>query len=324
MEYKEHSYSPFQESVLAYAKKKFPETYNELTKTIERTFEDQERRNKLLEIIEQIVEMKSLSELSDEELLEGGIERRDDETYIIAVSTHFHEKRLPKGYGYKGGAARSLLLRNIGLDPTSLPRDIDIIRLTEEEPESRLDEKLAEEYMPDDLAQGYGVEHIDDTQEYLDTRDLTMNELYATDDFIVATDACLRDTIRGIIRQTDYEYEQYYDDIGPKMLAKMLRFYAEALSRGMDFSLDTEVEKKLEEYGLTWFWMALNLDKAAEIGSKVANQYIEELKKRKQIPDHLDDIEQVTLFLYKQMGPGNFYFRYAPAVDYIREENWIQ
>lgn len=248
-----NEYSAFQKGILEYAKREFPGLEKELKKSQERSFELQEKRKKLLKKIEQIASEKPLSELTDKKLLEGGIERQENNTYKIAVKNHFHDKRLPEGYGYKGGAARSLLLRNIGIDPTSMPRDIDIVRLSEKEPHEGVDEKLAKEYMPDDFAQGHGVEFLKNITEYLNTRDLTINELYATDEYIVATDECLRDTIRHIICQSDYEYEQYYDDIGPKMLAKMLRFYSEALSRGMETSLDKDIERKLEEYSITWF-----------------------------------------------------------------------
>ncbi|MBU1901746.1 hypothetical protein KKG82_05265, partial [Patescibacteria group bacterium] len=314
----------FKDSLLKYAQKEFPEAVELLKKAEQETVDETVKREQRLAIIEHIAREKELSDLTAEELHLVGLEQIDEWSYRLPVTEHFMEKRLPEGYGYKGGAARSLLLRNLGIDPTSLPRDIDIVRLTEDEPEPGMDNELAQEYMPDDFKQGDGVEVLENIGEYLNTRDLTMNELYATDEYVVATDACLRDIIRGIVRQSDYEYKQYHDQIGPKMLAKMLRFYAEALSRGMELTLDDDAEQTIEEYGIRVFWLALNLDKAAEIGAKVAEQYVKELQQRKLIPANLEDVQDVADWLYQQMGPGNFYFRYAPASVYEAEDDWVE
>ncbi|MFH1632265.1 MAG: hypothetical protein ABIA47_04615 [bacterium] len=47
---------------------------------------------------------------------------------------------MPAGYGYEGGAARSLLMRALEIDLTYTPRDLDIIRLSDEEPSPGADD----------------------------------------------------------------------------------------------------------------------------------------------------------------------------------------
>jgi len=153
-----------------------------------------------------------------------------DDTYSLPVINHFSDKRLPIGYGYKGGAARALLLRTLDIDPTYVPRDIDVVRLTWLKDSGELDAKVAQENMPDDFAYGAGVEVVSDRDEYLTSRDFRLNEVLATDDRIIFTRGALLDTIRHIIRPTSFEQGEC-GMVGPKMLAKMLRFYSEFIYR---------------------------------------------------------------------------------------------
>lgn len=314
------------EMVLDYAKRHFPDALEGLQKTEHIDTEELERRRQRHAIIEQIALKKEFSELSDQELALAGLERREDGFYQLLITDHFQDKRLPEGYRYKGGAARSLLQRNLGLlTPTASahPRDIDIIRLVPDEPSPGLDQQLAQEYMPDDLENGHSVEYIDAEATYLNSRDFTINELYATDKHIVATDACLRDTIRGIIRVTDYDYRQY-GSIGPKMLSKMLRFYAEALSKGLSVKMEYKAQRTLDEFSLPLFWIGLNLDRSLELGMDTAKEYVHQLHQYNQIPAELETVEEVVEWMRKQLEPRNFYFRFAPNSDYLREEEWVE
>ena len=131
-----------------------------------------------------------------------------DDVFEITVKDHFSERRLPQGYGYKGGTARALLLRTIGMDPSYIPRDIDVMSFNSTNPD--VDRQVAEEFMSDDLEMsksGNVIEPYDD--DYFETRDVTINKLYATDEKIIVTKQCLLDTVRHIIRPTQYELDQF-------------------------------------------------------------------------------------------------------------------
>lgn len=157
---------------------------------------------------------------------------RNGTKFVFRVQNHFsHDLRLPKkGYVYKGGAARALLMRALRLDSESVPRDIDVSRLDAILPDADLDDHVARVFMPDDYQHGNGVEAIADVETYLSTRDLTVNELYADDEQIVASAQCVLDTVRGILRITDYEKDEY-GGAGPKLVAKIVRLYAHALDK---------------------------------------------------------------------------------------------
>ena len=68
--------------------------------------------------------------------------------------------KLPKGYGFKGGAARLALLRALGLEELSV-RDFDVVRIDAFSDGSIADE-IVIEFMADNFAHGWGVEAISD------------------------------------------------------------------------------------------------------------------------------------------------------------------
>ncbi len=202
-----------------------------------------------------------------------------EKIYVLGVTNHFSEDRPPEGYAYKGGAARTLLLRNLGIDPTYTPRDIDIVRLIEEEPYEDADHEVASKFMPEDYSTGYGVDYEEDVDQYFDTRDFTINEVLATDEKIWFTESCLRDTVRKVIRPTQFERYNFSEEgeLGPKMLSKILRFYAEAVHRWDDAAIEGVEDWEFEEYFIRPFWLALQLDRAFDVSSAVAEKFVSEL-----------------------------------------------
>ncbi len=227
----------------------------------------------------------------------------------IDVLDHFHNRRLAEGYAYKGGAARSLLLRSLGLELRSVPRDIDLIRIKGEKGVTQEDRRLAKIYMPDDAQDGYGVEFVGDIDAYFASRDYTINEVYATDSAIYCTEACVRDTIRRIIRVTQFERDRFEGQIGSKMLAKAMRFYAEGIERYQLVELAEKENMTIESTFVSPFWLAVQLDRAVERGDKAVKIFIAVLKDRKQIPEKIQTDLDLASYLQSIMSGGYFHFR---------------
>lgn len=244
--------------------------------------------------------------------------------YRFPVKSHFSEKRLPTGYFYKGGAARALLGRALGID-VQHPRDIDIVRFGEE-PEKGMDHRIEEEFSPEEVGFGRGVEKINESR-YFFTRDITLNEVVASDTEIIASAECVLDTVRRIIRMTPYERETYESEDGTsdqKILARMILFYVEHIERYDEAVLDPTTDKQFESTFISPFYMAVQLDKACQRGEGVANRYVNELKKRGQIPEYLEKIEEVARFSLVMMRDKDFYYRHAPSTQFEQEDEYIE
>ena len=228
--------------------------------------------------------------------------------------------RLPEGYGYKGGAARTILEYALGL-PISPPRDLDIVFVGESE-DVTLSDDLAEKYMPDDFENGYGVEPLE--EDYFGTRDFTLNEVLYDGGKIICTRKCLTDLLRNIIRFTDYEkHESYTPDrefyIYPKLLAKAVRMVALARTRGHQRARITREIGPLRGWGIDDFHLALHLDRAMEQGPEVAKAYMDIMHKNGIIPS---EIQSVNDFFKYLMTKTDFIFRCAPPQE-IEEDKFI-
>lgn len=230
-------------------------------------------------------------------------------------------KPLPASYAYKGGAARFLLRRVLDLGVQRAPRDYDLIRISED---ASRDKELAQEFMPDDAAHGYGVEDATDLDQYFATRDFTLNELYATSTALIATEACLLDTARGIVRLTDHELGR---GLGPKLYAKALRLYAEAILAGEELDI-TPVETQWGEEDITPtfiqpFWIALQLDRAYEQGNLVAENFVQTLVSKRQLPDNIASPEEARTYLNERIRDRPFHFRHVPAEELALEDSFV-
>lgn len=250
--------------------------------------------------------------------LSGGPE----DVYKLKVKNHFWDKRLPSGYGYSGGAARALLMRNLGIDPYYMPRDIDVVRLDREEPYDRADEEVAAKFMLEDFAHNHGVRDESDQDRYFNDRDLTINQIIATDKEILITRLGLLDSARHIIRPTDYEKKAFDGEIGPKMLARVLRFYVEMINRYGNVSIEGINDCVFEKLFVKSFYFALQLDKAVEVSYRLGQDYVDELKKRGRLPDEIESVEDAVSYF---LGCTNdFYYRYAPVEQFDLEEEWAE
>lgn len=277
-----------------------------------------EERRDLLEGKVADTELSSL--LRDFGCKDFAVEEVSEDLYAFDLPG-FHKdetlRSLPGGYGYKGGAARALLMRILGVDTTYVPRDFDIIRLTDDEPYQGADVDVAKQYMANDFEYGHGVEVIHDENIYFESRDLTINEVYATKDRVVATRQCIADTLRGVIRPT---YNLLHcEGLRGGNLAKIIRFYAEAIERYDEATIEDLPVYALEPSSIYPFYLALNLDKAYEKSPRIAREFVAQLKKIKQLPGDIRDTEDAASYLLSVMTNHNFYFRHVPVSEISQE-----
>jgi len=195
--------------------------------------------------------------------------------------------------------------------------------LSDKEPQSTQDGVVAKKFMQDDFAHGHGVEVLHSTHRYFNTRDFTINEVYATEESIYCTEQCILDTIREIVRITEYEYgvtdeegEKYNEDGTPfeapnKLLVKLVRLYSEGILENNKTSIaDTE---DTEFASITnMFWVALQIEKAYEQGPAYAEAFAKELVSKNILPSYIDSAKQAAIYAGTKLQRP-FYFRHAPV-----------
>ncbi|MCA9349507.1 hypothetical protein KC853_00490 [Candidatus Saccharibacteria bacterium] len=196
-------------------------------------------------------------------------------TYLIPseVFDQFGLDKLPVGYCYMGGVARSVAIALLCQYQQKMPfRDIDIVAITDFDPDPTLQDPLSEKYMPEDYSHGHGIkrESFDD---YFRTRDFTVNQVLIDGDRLIITPDCQKDLLGGRIRPTDHElsYAEYEESLGPKLTVKAILLeivFQKYLGVG---SFDFNHLGYPEE--IRNFYFALALNKAFEWGLDIANQF---------------------------------------------------
>ena len=111
---------------------------------------------------------------------------------------------------------------------------------------------------------------------------------------------------------------------GDKQLAKILRFYIELIHRWGSATIKGVKDEELENYFIGPFWLAIQLDKAYQTSPQIAMQYIEELKRRKQLPETIKTIEHAAEYLASFLTKAPFYYRHAPTTQFEQEESWVE
>ena len=238
----------------------------------------------------------------------------------IEITHNLPTIELPDGYGFKGGAARAILRKVLGLVVVP-PRDVDVIRLSSES-YSGADDEIATKFMTHDFEFGDGVEIVSDSKDYLKTRDLTINEVYTDGPKIIATEQCIKDTMRNIIRTTEYERQLYAGEqgIGPKMKAKTLRLHAEQVYAVGVSSIPEDDMNKIERSFINPFWLAVQLDRAFERSLEVAENFTKLLVENNIVPDFIKNSTQLGEYLLSEVY--NFHFRNAPHLQYKFEDGY--
>lgn len=237
------------------------------------------------------------------------VEKIGNGLFRIPLAHHYLQK-LPDGYGYMGGAARATLLRELGIDQGAQPRDKDIVRVLDKDILGA-DAELAQKYSAEDYAHGHGSQELQ--PDYFKTRDFTINETLVYGDWIYVTKDCLLDTVRRILRFTDYERsgedENGDDTVNEKLLAKAIRLSSEEIARGR--KLEMQDKEKYKFANISPFYVALHLDRAFKRGNDVAAEYVHQLVSSGQLPDSIRGPVQAADYLSQAME-NPYVFQYAP------------
>lgn len=227
---------------------------------------------------------------------------------------------IPEGYARKGGSARTVFEMVLGRS-AERARDVDMVKVAAGDDPIQ-DQEVAAKYSPEDLEHKHGVEPLE--TDYFEKRDFTINEILVTPEGIYMTKECLLDTVRRIVRFSDFERKEAYNKEAPfyvkqKLLAKAVRLVAEEAVNGNHILFaDEEV---LEFQNLNAFSIALHFDRALEKGPEVAQVFLNHLLETGQLPAEVKTIEDAIALILRELDKP-FVFRSAPAslIEREREE----
>lgn len=182
---------------------------------------------------------------------------------------------LPPGYGFSGGTARAALQDLLG-EKVIAPRDLDVIGISEFEPDPELQTELSESLMPEDYEHGYGV-IIVSLDDYFATRDFCMNEVLIADGKLICTEEAVIDISEHRIRPTAYEMEQWYSaldssryGVKPRLVMKAVRLEAELNEQYGDGTIEGIEDWQWDLREMPLFYIALALDKCQQLGDQIA------------------------------------------------------
>ena len=194
----------------------------------------------------------------------------DENTVTLKAPKLSKLPRLPLNYAYKGGASRLALLAALGKNTKNrVPRDLDIFRVGKEA--TAEDSKVAKQFMPDDFKHGSGVELVSDYENYLRTRDLTINQVALVEDKIICSYSAIEDSMNYILRPTPHVTDSNGLAQG-KITMKTLRMRAESLLEG-DIAVLSEERHNPR---VSMFDIALHLERSLTRGTRAAQYYISE------------------------------------------------
>ena len=178
--------------------------------------------------------------------------------------------RLPKGYGFKGGAARLALRAVLGEEVSKKgPRDLDIVRMGAGD--LNVDLKVAKRFMADDFRHGHGVEVVKGLPAYFATRDMTVNEVLVWNGQVICSRVALADYLEGILRLTSCARRKSSLEQG-KIMVKMLRLQAEDAVQGLK---DWKIGENLLGLQVRPFDLALQLARALHNSKEAARVFVQ-------------------------------------------------
>lgn len=183
---------------------------------------------------------------------------------------------LPHGVAVMGGVARSIA-REIITGECEPIRDIDLVNITDEEGDSKIDHEtldaLSRKYMPDDYAFGHGIRN-DTIDYYFKSRDFTINQSLIMDGKLIISDFAYNDFQENIIRPTYFEHPYDGDEISSRLFLKalMMRGVVSQISDSIPLIEDMERPDYIGSFD-----MALFLNKAMSRGAETARIFTEDL-----------------------------------------------
>lgn len=235
--------------------------------------------------------------------------------------------KLPQDYAIAGGAARLELLKSLGVKIQTSPRDLDVVYIGTGMA-AAISHEIAARYMPEDLSRGHGVRQNKSMEEYFTTRDFVLNEVICKDGKIYFTPNALLDNYRNIIRLSDYEWHNSQDNPDglpkQKLLAKALYLVAVGIEKYGRVEVEPALAEQYEEAFISVFHCSVHLCKAVELGEAVAQTYIEELKKRNQLPQEIHNVADAVRYFSEQMQQKGMRYRKAPKSQFDWEKNIVK
>jgi hypothetical protein len=123
-----------------------------------------------------------------------------------------------------------------------------------------------------DFELGARVELIRNFEDYLASRDLTINEVVAIDSSVYASLLCVLDTMGKVVRPARYRSGTLHrtPSLHGQSLLKMARLYAEGAYYGESWTI-TGIPEQVE---FSEFDLAVHLNKAFQRGREVANEFL--------------------------------------------------
>jgi hypothetical protein len=161
----------------------------------------------------------------------------------------------------------------LGVRAPRKPRDIDLIRKGNfPVPE---DDLMAQRFMSRDFMHGARVELIRDIQRYLNSRDITLNEVAAFDRSVTLSLLAALDCVGHVIRPSQYRGGSIHrkPSLDGRILLKMARLFAEA----EHFAEPALLVGIPDEVSFTEFDLAIQLNKAFQQGFAIARGFIDVL-----------------------------------------------
>lgn len=203
-------------------------------------------------------------------------------------------QELPSGIAVIGGAARSIARAAINGEHEPI-RDVDLCHLVDvsEVSEEELD-NLGRKFMPDDYANGHGVQSAT-VNEYFSSRDFTVNEVLIHNGKAVLTPAAYKALKLNIVELSAYEAEQ---GVSSRMCCKAL-YLACTFEAILEGPIDYRVPCCTEE--LNAFDCALFLNKAMSRSRCIAERYTEEVFNREDLISCAYDIGRESGFEFRDV-----------------------
>ena len=221
------------------------------------------------------------------------VEIATEEDYLIIPVRALRSIEIPHGYGVKGGAAREELVVAFGLRERREPRDIDLVRRGHHRLPA--DEEVARKIMAKDFQLGARVELIRALGGYLNSRDLTINEVVLIDEILYSSLLGVLDTLGQTIRPSRYRGGTLHrrPSLHGQSLLKMIRLYAEGACNGENWSIIGIPE----EVTFREFDLAVHLNKAFQSGVDVADRFLHTCELLSLLPANASRVSNALLEL---------------------------
>jgi hypothetical protein len=198
----------------------------------------------------------------------------DGRLVSLTANSSQQQNELPAlPYGLKGGAARELVVATLGVRAPRKPRDLDLIRKGHFPIPD--DDAVARRFMSRDYANGARVELIRDMQRYLNSRDITLNEVASFEWSVMLSLLAALDCIGYVIRPSQYRGGSIHrkPSLDGRILLKMARLFAEA----EHFKEPALLVGIPDEVSFTEFDLAIQLNKAFQQGTPIARGFVDVL-----------------------------------------------